>query len=58
MVQNHGRLWNNCQNLGFKSQDRVGAVALTSSLVLSANAWHGGVVGSATPAAPLLLGGL
>jgi hypothetical protein len=25
-------------------------------LVLSANAWHGGVVDSATPAAPLLLG--
>jgi hypothetical protein len=39
-----------------KSQDQGGSVALTSNLVLSANAWHGGVVDSATPAAPLLLG--
>jgi hypothetical protein len=44
------------QDFGVKAQDQAGSVALTTSLVLSANAWHGGVVDSATPAAPLLLG--
>jgi hypothetical protein len=41
------------QNYGVKSQDRAGAVVLSSRIVLGANAWHrGGAVGRATNGGP------